>query len=141
METSPKSIVQKLDEDLSPSWIELTEHVRSLAFDLKIKTASSHFSSEAEHLSSQIDILSAHVKTLHKDALNFIENLETKFPLHEPDLSAEPPSAPIDPHTINKEKIRIQRETHELRNDFKDILKALFLWVDDPVERLRRNKD
>jgi hypothetical protein len=38
---------------------------------------------------------------------------------------------------VDLEKIQIQREKHELRNDFKDVLKALFMWVDDPVDRVR----
>lgn len=33
--------------------------------------------------------------------------------------------------------IQIEREAHTLKAEFMDILKALFMWKDDPVERAR----
>jgi hypothetical protein len=36
---------------------------------------------------------------------------------------------------VEREYTRIQRENHELRADFKDVLKALFMWRDDPKDR------
>ncbi|MCH7228433.1 hypothetical protein [Haloferula sp. A504] len=31
--------------------------------------------------------------------------------------------------------VEIEREAHTLKPDFMDVLKALFMWKDDPVER------
>jgi hypothetical protein len=45
-----------------------------------------------------------------------------------------------EPGEIEKESIEIQRESHELRSDFKDIIKALFMWRDDPEERVRERR-
>ncbi|MFN5868466.1 MAG: hypothetical protein ACK46A_03945, partial [Akkermansiaceae bacterium] len=66
---------------------------------------------------------------------DLIENIETHLPMPEPDVTT--PAILDDSEALNQEIIRIQREKHEMRKDIKDILKALFLWVDDPKERLR----
>jgi hypothetical protein len=34
--------------------------------------------------------------------------------------------------------MRIQRENHVLRADFMDVLKALFMWRDDPRDRVEK---
>lgn len=33
--------------------------------------------------------------------------------------------------------IQLQREEHEFKLDFRDILKALFMWKEKPTERVR----
>ena len=129
-----KNNLTEIDKDLSNSWIELSEKVRDLATDLKLKTAGTIFATEADHLSSQTSRLCEHVTKFHTDVIDLIENIETRLPLPESD-SAD--SETPDPEALDQEKIQIQREKHELRNDFKDILKALFMWVDDPHERLK----
>ena len=53
--------VNQLDKDLSNSWMELSERVRTLAADLKLKTAGTEIGAEAEHLSTQAALLCDHV--------------------------------------------------------------------------------
>lgn len=130
-----KNNLAEVDKDLSHSWIELSEKIRTLAADLKLKTAGSEFAAETEHLSQQTARLCDHVEKLHADVIELIENVETHLPLPESDVQHTPSG--LDADALMREKIQIQREKHELRNDFKDILKALFMWVDDPKERLR----
>jgi len=130
-----KNNLAEVDKDLSTSWIDLSEKVRSLAADLKLKTAGSDYAAEADHLSQQTSRLCEHVAKLHADVIDLIENIELHVPLPETDAPIRPVENHID--ALEQEKIQIQRENHELRNDFKDILKALFMWVDDPKERLK----
>lgn len=130
-----KNNLAEVDKDLSASWIDLSQKVRNLAADLKLKTAGTVFSAETDHLAQQTELLCDHVEKFHADVIDLIENIEIHLPLPETD-SPRPAAAP-DPDALVREKIQIQRESHELRNDFKDILKALFMWVDDPKERLR----
>lgn len=137
MKDNLKTSVDELDKDLSPSWIELSDKVRSLAQDLKLKTAGSDYSSEAEHLAQQTSRLCDHVEKLHTDVIDLVENIEDRVPLPEFDGYSGSDAGSKDPDTVEKEKIQIQRESHELRNDFKDVLKALFMWVDDPKERVK----
>ncbi len=140
MKNNLKTSVDELDKDLSHSWIELSDKVRDLARDLKLKTAGSEYSSEAEHLAQETSRLCDHVEKLHADVIDLVENIEERVPLPELDDSAELNPGPKNPDTVEKEKIKIQRESHELRNNFKDVLKALFMWVDDPKERVREKK-
>ncbi len=124
----------EVDKDLSNSWIDLTDNVRDLSADLKLKTAGTTFASEADHLSQQTSRLCDHVAKLHADVIDLIENIETHLPFPESDAAN---TANTDLDALDREKIQIQREKHELRKDFKDVLKALFMWVDDPKERLK----
>jgi len=129
--------VNQLDKDLSNSWMELSERVRTLAADLKLKTAGTEIGAEAEHLSTQAALLCDHVSKLHEDVTDLVENIETRVPLIGSE-GAQPAKTAVD--EIERETIQIQRESHELRNDFKDILKALFMWKDDPEERIKEKK-
>jgi len=130
-----KNNLAEVDKDLSISWIDLADSVRDLATDLKLKTAGTIFAAEADHLSQQTSRLCDHVAKIHADVIDLIENIETHLPLPESD-AAKAANPNLD--ALDQEKIQIQREKHELRNDVKDVLKALFMWVDDPKERLRQ---
>lgn len=45
-------------------------------------------------------------------------------------------ASPIEDHPeVAQAAIQIEREAHTLKPDFMDVLKALFMWKDDPVER------
>ena len=130
-----KNNLAEVDKDLSHSWIDLSEKVRNLAADLKLKTAGTDFSAEADHLAQQTARLCDHVGKFHTDVIDLIENIETHLPLPESDAEHSPVISNLN--ALDQEKIQIQRENHELRNDFVDVLKALFMWVDDPKERLK----
>ncbi len=41
-----------------------------------------------------------------------------------------------DPEVVSA-AIQIEREAHTLKPEFKDILKSLLMWKDDPVERVK----
>lgn len=125
--------VEDVDRDLSPSWIELSSKVRTLASDLKLKAAGTSISGDANHLSHETSRLCDHVERLHEEVIDLLENIETRMPL--PETDANPPD--VIGEDVDREKILIQRESHELRSDFKDVLKALFMWRDNPVERVR----
>jgi hypothetical protein len=129
-----KNHLAEVDKDLSNSWIELSKNVRDLANDLKLKTTGTVFASDADHLSRQTSRLCDHVAKFQTDVIDLIEKIEIHLPDPEPDTNN---TAIPDPKALDREKIQIQRENHELRSDFKDVLKALFMWVDDPKERLK----
>jgi|TARA_B110000037_G_scaffold222057_1_gene295342 hypothetical protein len=129
-----KQSVEEVDKDLAHSWINLSANVRNLASDLKLKAAGTFLAGDADHLSNETSRLCEHVERLHTDMIDLlenVENVETHGSIQEADVTCE---------DVEKEKIQIQRENHELRSDFKDIIKALFMWRDDPVERVRKKK-
>jgi len=128
---------EAVDQDLASSWIALSAEVRTLAGDLKTKAAGTALSAEADKLSHQASRLCDHVERIHEDVIDLLENIETRIP----DRGQAGFDTNVDCGEVEKEKIQIQRESHELKSDFKDILKALFMWVDDPEERVREKKD
>jgi hypothetical protein len=129
-----KNNLIELDKDLSNSWVQLSDKVRDLAADLRLKTAESKFAAEADHLTEQTFRLCEHVVKFHADVIDLIETIDTRVPLPELDTTKSPMN-----ETTDQENIQIQREKHELSKDFKDVLKALFMWVDNPKERFKRN--
>ena len=136
-ETLQKNL-DDIDKDLAVSWIDLSANVRDLTADLKLKAIGSALAADADHLFQKTSQLCNHVERMHADVIDLLENIETRMPLPERDASAVLPSTNnLDPDEIDLEKIQIQRESHELRNNFTDVLKALFMWVDDPKQRVR----
>jgi hypothetical protein len=140
MSDNLQTSIEEVDRDLSPSWIALSARVSELAASLKLRAAGTELAGAADHLSQETDRLCSHVERLHADVLGLVEDLESRLPLPEADASSDGTAAAAAHDEVQKESIKIQREKHELRNDFKDVLKALFMWVDDPVERVREKK-
>jgi hypothetical protein len=128
--------IEEIDKDLAPSWIELSDRVRDLAAALKLKAAGTALAADAAHLAQETSQLCGHVERLHADVIDLVSKLEAQSPFPEPDAKA----APLNSEEVDKGYNRIQRENHELRADFKDVLKALFLWRDDPSDRTRDRK-
>lgn len=54
--------------------------------------------------------------------------------LDKSEASAEA-ARPEDGPEVAEAAIQIEREAHTLKPEFMDVLKALFMWKDDPVER------
>ena len=128
---------KEIERDLDHSWIDLSTRVRELASALKLKAAGSDLAAEADHLSSEAARLCDHIERLHAEVIDLLDNLESRLPLPEHDASGEGKPKNVNCDDVQKESIQINRESHELRSDIKDVIKALFLWRDDPVERVR----
>ena len=122
--------IGEIDKDLAPTWIELSDRVRDLSAALKLKAAGSALAADADHLAQETARLCGHVERIHADVNDLVGKLEMQIPLPEPDVPS-----PLKSEATELEWVRIQRENHELRTDFMDVLKALFLWRDDPRDR------
>lgn len=123
--------IDEIDKDLSPSWIELSDRVRNLSAALKLKAAGTALAADADHLAQEAARLCGHVERLHTDVIDLVGKLETQIPIPEPDVRPSLKSGESE-----LEWMRIQRENHEMRADFMDVLKALFMWRDDPKDRV-----
>ena len=123
--------IKEVDKDLAPTWIELSDRVRDLSAALKLKAAGTALAADADHLAQQAARLCGHVERIHADVNDLMGKLELQIPLPEPDVPAS-----LKSEVTELEWVRIQRENHELRTDFMDVLKALFLWRDDPNDRV-----
>lgn len=130
MDKNLETAYSEVDRDLSTEWLALTERVRSLTHEI-------HATSPSEHtalLSGEVTKLCDHVERLHHDVVRLLVELDEKLP----EFDLQPTH--LESSEIQQETLQIHREAHELRADFKDIIKALFMWQDDPVDRLREKK-
>ena len=128
-------IFTKVDEELSTEWLKLSSQVRKLADDLQIKASGSPLAGDAAHLNSELGKLCGHLERIHRDLGRLIAGPDTAEPVIgsvHPDLQSE---------EVQREAVRIHQRNHEIRADFKDIIKALFMWQEDPVARIREKKE
>lgn len=74
--------------------------------------------------------LCEHAGRVHKEMTRMIDGFGDPQSIAEKDRS----------HEIDLAAIETQRETHELKADPFDVLKALLMWRDDPADRLRKRE-
>ncbi len=122
--------IEEIDKDLALSWIELSDRVRVLSAALKLKAAGTNLAADADHLAQEAARLCGHVEHIHAGVNDLVGKLEMQNPLPELDAPAR-----LESELTELEWMRIQRENHELRTDFMDVLKALFMWRDEPRDR------
>lgn len=134
----------QIDKDLSHRWLELSNSVRRRTDDLKVRAENTELKADTTELAAEVSSLCDHVERMHSDVVGLLEALEERLPEQEqivtPEHTAAEKYGDSTVAEVDKEKIQIQRESHEMRSDFKDVLKALFMWVDDPKERVREKK-
>lgn len=134
MENELEDAYSEVDRDLSVEWLQLSERVRTLLGQLGTKAQATELAGDISTLTTETTRLCDHLERIHQDVAKLLVELDEKLP--EIDLN----SPAVHPDEVQREAIQIHRETHELRADFKDIIKALFMWQDDPVERAKYRK-
>ncbi len=122
--------LQQACAEVAPEWIELSGRVRELASKMKNNATGTHLAQDAGALAADAGLLCDHVDRLHADVKMLIERLDDE-------AARSRNTVNTDASEIDKASIQIQRETHEIRPDVLDVIKALFMWRDDPEERLR----
>lgn len=126
--------LENLKFDPATEWLALSARVRTLANRLTEKTHATDYAAAAEELTSETSRLCDHLERIYRDVGNLLTELDLPFPERKTSSSA------IELDEVQREAIQIHRETHELRADFKDIIKALFMWQDDPTERVLKKR-
>ena len=124
--------LEKAKPDHSAQWSALSSRVRTLAIRLSEKAHGTPLEADAVELLREIPKLCDHLERIHREAGNLLTELVENLP--EPTIAS--PSLELD--EVQREALQIHRETHELRADFMDIIKALFMWQDDPAERVQK---
>jgi hypothetical protein len=117
----------EVTRDLSPEWLDLSSRVRRLA--AASSPADSALAQEAQRLCE-------HVERLHAD----VEQLLGSLRANDGPLAGSIEARANEPDVIDKANIEIQREMHQ-KSDLQHIIKALFMWKDDPVQRVRERGD
>jgi hypothetical protein len=117
----------EVSRNLSPEWLELSSRVRRLA----------EAAAPGDHaLATEALRLCDHVERLHAD----VEDLLVGLKADDGPLAGSIANRAAEPTEIDRANIEIQREMHQ-KSDLVHIVKALFMWKDDPVERVREKVD
>ena len=124
MNENLEEIREEVEQDVSPRWTELSARVRGMAEDLRRRAGGGELAPAVEELARGVTKLCDHVESLHGGVANLLTRMEE-----------------VDDRELQTEKILVEREMHEFKADPKenvrDVIKALFMWRDDPVERVR----
>lgn len=121
-----KEASSEVCRDLSPEWLDLSSRVRRLAAASSLTDSS---------LAREALRLCDHVERLHADVEHLLGTLKAE---KEPLIGSLEARA-FEPEIIDKANIEIQREMHQ-KSDLQQIIKALFMWKDDPVQRVRERE-
>ena len=129
-----QEIRSEVNQDMSPEWLELGISARTMAEAMKVRAAGTELEADAQALAVKVSQLCEHVESIHGGVVTLLDRLD-----------GEKISTDATPE-IQSENVQIEREMHEFKGDtkenFRDVLKALFMWRDDPVERVqKRNVD
>lgn len=122
MTTDLHEAKSEVNRDLAPEWLELSSHVRQLAS-----------SGEDSPLARSAILLCGHVERLHADVQHLLDGLNDS---PADDHSTEQHGIAESLGEIDLINIQIQREMHQTGN-LRQVIKALFMWKDDPALRIR----
>lgn len=101
---------------------QLSERVRSLAYELRDKTRGSAYGEDAAILAEEVSHLCAFVSEVHEELGNVISEAERDAP------SAKAPRETV----YEREAETIQRSNHKDSETALDVIKALFMWREPP---------
>jgi hypothetical protein len=132
-----QDVYAEVDRELSPQWLKTSKLVRELSTNLETEATGTPLAASAQELAANVGKLCDHLERLHSD----VEQLLGRF--DDPEIPVEyrydGDSAEIPEEEVQKENIQIQREMHQ-QSDLQHIIKALFMWKDDPTDRVREKK-
>ncbi|MDX1679544.1 MAG: hypothetical protein R3242_02330 [Akkermansiaceae bacterium] len=96
----------------------------------RLRDAEKHAHAALEQSSDKAD-------PLHEATLELLDaHREIRDMLNEHDLEN---SSKLNDPEVEVAAVEVGREEHEHKAEIKDILKAIFMWRDDPAERAQRS--
>jgi len=109
----------------------LTARVRERLARLQRETSGTGLGQEVSALAADTSQLCDHIERLHGEAHRLIAEYRA--------LTLEVESAGLDVETeeMQRTAIEIQRDQHRKSASTMEFIKAMFMWVDTPEERLR----
>lgn len=134
MDTNLENVRDEICQELSSQWLVLSDQVRQQALSLKSRTVGTALSGEASALAQDSEKLCEHFERLHGDLdklLKLLSDEETEL--------GQSQSAPAATESA-RQAIQAQDKDHQISDDLKDVIKALFMWRDDPAKN-RQSED
>jgi len=134
MDPNLENARDEICQELSSKWLVLSDQVRQQALSLKSRTVGTALSGEASALAQDSEKLCEHFERLHGDVeklLKLLSDGEAE--------SDQTQSAPVATEAA-RQAIQAQDKDHRKSDDLKDVIKALFMWRDDPAKN-RQSED
>lgn len=125
-------MIQKLvsmNTDSAMDWMDLCGRLRQQA-DALLDSEPPASAAALNEFVTDVRALCEHVELVHDEMTRVIDALE--------ESESQITNSDSLNHEIDLAAVETQRETHELRADPFDILKALLMWRDDPAERIQK---
>ena len=127
MDKNLETARDEICHDLSSKWLVLNDHVRQQAISLKSHLVGTALNDQASALVQDTEKLCEHFERLHGD----IEKLLKLLADEETDMS-EDESSPASAEAA-RQAIQARARDHQENDSLKDVIKALFMWRDDPT--------
>ena len=131
MDNSTENVISDVNHELSSEWIVLSNRVRSRLQEVHAMASGTPVEAELALLAADTSKICDHIERIHSNVGQLLSELDEK------PSEPEPATPTVEPTEVQLGAIQIQRETHELDQDFKGIIKALFMWKDDPAEKAK----
>lgn len=114
--------------ELSSQWLALSDRVRQQALSLKSRTVGTALSEEASALAQDSEKLCDHFERLHGDIENLLNLLDGE------EMESDGTQSALTSKETACQSIEAQDKDHRESDSLKDVIKALFMWRDDPTK-------
>ncbi len=128
MSDNLETVQNNVRQDLSSKWLSLSSQVRERARTLQSKTVGTELSAETEALAQDAGELCAHFDRVHADVGKLLTMLQ------DGNLIYRESGSELDSTSTHKQVLIAQENDHKENDSVKDVIKALFMWRDDPAE-------
>lgn len=122
-----KDAFTDVDRELSPQWFHVTQAVKSMAADLAADAIGSLLEARAQQLADETAKLCEHVDRVHHNVQNLLNQSGS-------DIRFADNKTTEKDDVVLEEILETQKEMHR-ESSVPQIIKALFMWKDDPTER------
>jgi len=115
-------------QDLSSKWLALSSQVKDGANSIQAKTVGTGLGSETTALASDTQQLCNHFERIHADVEKLLLLLNGES------FDSSKSDSILDSTSSQKQVLIAQENDHKENDTLKDVIKALFMWRDDPAE-------
>jgi len=130
MNKTTHPIRREIGNELASQWLKLSAEVRQRVERLKVLSAGTNIESQALNLHQDTLLLCDHFDKLHSNVQDLLALLDQeRLPKEVPSLATQVTSS-----ESFEQSIKLQEREHEQSDSLKDVIKALFMWRDNPPE-------
>jgi len=128
MSNNLETVQNEVRQDLSSKWLTLSSQVRERAKSLQSRTVGTDLSSETDTLAIDAGELCDHFDRVHADVGKLLTLLQGG------NLDYNESNSEMDSTSTHRQVLIAQENDHKENDSVKDVIKALFMWRDDPAD-------